>query len=102
MFLQQAIALFVLKTGAGFSTFDWIATLARDFLEESYIGGAFFFDQASLQWFFVSVVGLLDSRNRSNSFMNIALCDHILRCVYPNDVLPWCDAMGRWEIVCSF
>ncbi len=32
LFIQQAIALFVLKSGAGFSIFNWIATLAADFL----------------------------------------------------------------------
>ncbi|KAJ6603122.1 Na+ dependent nucleoside transporter C-terminus-domain-containing protein [Mycena sp. CBHHK59/15] len=44
LFIQQAIALFVLKSGAGFSIFKWIATLASDFLSEGLVGGAFFFD----------------------------------------------------------
>jgi CNT family concentrative nucleoside transporter len=59
LFLQQVIALFVLKTGAGFSIFNWIATLAADFLGQSHAGAVFFFDEASTQWFFVGVVRLL-------------------------------------------
>ena len=45
LFLQQAIALFVLKSGAGFSMFSWIAFLARDFLAQSHAGAVFFFSQ---------------------------------------------------------
>lgn len=34
LFLQQAIAMFVLKSGAGFKIFSWIAILASDFLAQ--------------------------------------------------------------------
>ncbi|KAJ7755724.1 Na+ dependent nucleoside transporter C-terminus-domain-containing protein [Mycena maculata] len=59
LFLQQAIALFVLKSGAGFSIFKWIATLASDFLSEGLVGAAFFFDAATIakHWFFVNTLG---------------------------------------------
>lgn len=58
LFLQQVIALFVLKSGAGFSIFKWIATLANDFLAQSEAGATFFFDQETFDkhWFFVGVV----------------------------------------------
>jgi len=59
LFLQQVIALFVLKSGAGFSIFKWIATLAADFLNEALNGATFFFDQETVQtkhWFFVNTV----------------------------------------------
>jgi CNT family concentrative nucleoside transporter len=57
--MQQAIAMFVLKTGAGFSIFTWIATLASDFLNEAQVGVSFFFtaDIAAAHWFFASTVG---------------------------------------------
>ena len=35
LFVQQAIAMFVLKSGAGFSIFKWIAFLASDFLAQA-------------------------------------------------------------------
>ncbi|KAF8891723.1 Na+ dependent nucleoside transporter C-terminus-domain-containing protein [Infundibulicybe gibba] len=58
LFLQQAIALFVLKTGAGFSIFKWIATLASDFLGQALVGAVFFFDPEviSKHWVFVGVL----------------------------------------------
>jgi CNT family concentrative nucleoside transporter len=61
LFLQQAIALFVLKTGAGFSIFRWIATLAADFLEQANAGAEFFFDADTINkhWFFVNTVSVL-------------------------------------------
>ena len=60
LFLQQAIALFVLKTDAGFSIFKWIATLASDFLVQANAGSGFFFDAdvISQHWFFVNTVRL--------------------------------------------
>ena len=58
LFLQQVIALFVLKTGAGFSIFSWIAQLAADFLGQAHAGAVFFFDENATQWFFVGVVRL--------------------------------------------
>jgi CNT family concentrative nucleoside transporter len=61
LFLQQAIALFVLKTGAGFSIFKWIATLASDFLAQGLVGSEFFFDADTIakHWFFVNVLGTI-------------------------------------------
>ncbi|KAF7983239.1 hypothetical protein HWV62_22846 [Athelia sp. TMB] len=61
LFLQQVIALFVLKTGAGFSIFNWIATLASDFLNQSQAGAAFFFDEATVQkhWFYVNTLSAI-------------------------------------------
>ena len=59
LFIQQAIALFVLKSGAGFHTFNWLANLTADFLNQSLIGAAFFFDADTVNtkhWFFVNVV----------------------------------------------
>ncbi|KAG2150409.1 Na+ dependent nucleoside transporter C-terminus-domain-containing protein [Suillus clintonianus] len=58
LFLQQTIALFVLKTGAGFSLFKYIADLANDFLSEANVGAAFFFDAETVakKWFFVNVL----------------------------------------------
>lgn len=57
--MQQAIALFVLKSGAGFSIFNWIATLASDFLNQGLVGAQFFFDAETISkhWFFVNTVG---------------------------------------------
>lgn len=58
LFLQQTIALFVLKTGAGYSLFKYIADLANDFLSEANVGAQFFFDAETVakKWFFVNVV----------------------------------------------
>jgi CNT family concentrative nucleoside transporter len=59
LFIQQVIALFVLKSGAGFHLFKWLATLASDFLDQALVGAAFFFDQDTVNtkhWFFVNVV----------------------------------------------
>jgi CNT family concentrative nucleoside transporter len=58
LFLQQAIALFGLKTKAGFDIFKWMATLTSDFLESSTAGSGFFFDPSVTQrdWFFVNTV----------------------------------------------
>ncbi|KIK09366.1 hypothetical protein K443DRAFT_671859 [Laccaria amethystina LaAM-08-1] len=58
LFLQQVIALFVLKTGAGFSIFKWIATLASDFLNQAEAGATFFFDADTISkhWFFVNTL----------------------------------------------
>jgi len=61
LFIQQVIALFVLKTGAGFSIFNWIATLASDFLQQGTNAAAFFFDTATIDkhWFFVNVLAAI-------------------------------------------
>ncbi|KAI0738388.1 H+/nucleoside cotransporter [Daedaleopsis nitida] len=56
--IQQAIAMFVLKSGAGFSIFKWIAFLAADFLAQALEGAAFFFDAETVgkHWFFVNTL----------------------------------------------
>lgn len=61
LFLQQAIALFVLKSDAGFKIFRWIATLAQDFLNESTPAAAFFFDTETTDkhWFFVNTLSAI-------------------------------------------
>ncbi|KAJ7874704.1 Na+ dependent nucleoside transporter C-terminus-domain-containing protein [Mycena olivaceomarginata] len=61
LFIQQAIALFVLKSGAGFSIFNWIATLASDFLAQGLAGAGFFFDAETIakHWFFVNTLGTI-------------------------------------------
>ncbi len=56
LFLQQTIALFVLKTKAGFDIFSWMARLAADFLEQSHAGAVFFFEESVTHWFFIGVV----------------------------------------------
>lgn len=58
LFIQQAIALFVLKTSAGFSLFHYIADLAYSFLTQAYVGAQFFFDAETIakNWFFVNTV----------------------------------------------
>ncbi|KZV82520.1 hypothetical protein EXIGLDRAFT_778491 [Exidia glandulosa HHB12029] len=58
LFFQQAVALFVLKSGAGYSIFNWIATLASDFLSQAYPAAGFFFDTETVNkhWFFVNTV----------------------------------------------
>jgi CNT family concentrative nucleoside transporter len=45
LFIQQAIAMFILKINAGFMIFTWIATLATDLLDQAQVGVAFFFSQ---------------------------------------------------------
>jgi concentrative nucleoside transporter, CNT family len=59
---QQAIALFVLKTDAGFKIFKWLSFLATDFLEESRVGAIFFFDEDTVVdrgWFFTGVLSAI-------------------------------------------
>ncbi|KAI0712943.1 Na+ dependent nucleoside transporter C-terminus-domain-containing protein [Cerioporus squamosus] len=58
LFVQQAIAMFVLKSGAGFSIFKWIAFLASDFLSQALAGAEFFFDAETVgkHWFFVNTL----------------------------------------------
>lgn len=62
LFFQQAIALFVLKSDAGFQIFKWLAFLASDFLEQSQVGAIFFFDEDTVvtkHWFFASVLSAI-------------------------------------------
>jgi CNT family concentrative nucleoside transporter len=56
--VQQAIALFVLKSSAGFSLFKYIVNLADDLLSEANVGAEFFFDAETIakDWFFVNTV----------------------------------------------
>ncbi|CUA74577.1 Solute carrier family 28 member 3 [Rhizoctonia solani] len=51
LFMQQAIALFVLKTDAGFKIFLWIARLAADFLHQANPAAGFFFGGGNTNWF---------------------------------------------------
>ncbi|KAG8896447.1 hypothetical protein FRB99_008887, partial [Tulasnella sp. 403] len=61
LMFQQIVAMFVLKTRAGFDIFSWIATLAADFLEQAYAGAAFFFSQdiVNKHWFFVNTLSAI-------------------------------------------
>ncbi|KAG8774358.1 hypothetical protein FRC12_002029 [Ceratobasidium sp. 428] len=61
LFMQQVVALFVLKTDAGFKIFLWIAKLASDFLEQAVPAAGFFFDAETTakHWFFVNVLGTI-------------------------------------------
>lgn len=61
LFIQQVIALFVLKSDAGFKIFSWITTLASDFLAEAAKAAVFFFDQATIDkhWFFVNTLAAI-------------------------------------------
>lgn len=98
LFLQQAIALFVLKSGAGFSIFRWIAALAADFLDQALAGAGFFFDPEVItkHWFFVNTVcsgfPLVDTSG-VNDFL--AICHHLLCRFRSNDVLSGCYAMDH-------
>jgi nucleoside permease NupC len=58
LFIQQAIALIVLKSSAGFHAFKWLATLASDFLNEGLVGAAFFFDRKLS----IQSIGILSTR----------------------------------------
>ncbi|KAK7035225.1 hypothetical protein VNI00_011992 [Paramarasmius palmivorus] len=61
LFAQQAVALFVLKSGAGFSIFKWVATLAADFLAQSEDGAAFFFnvEVIGMHFFFINTLAAI-------------------------------------------
>lgn len=50
--------MFVLKSGAGFKIFHWIATAASDFLSQSQAGAIFFFNAEFVKqgYFFVNTV----------------------------------------------
>ncbi|KAI6040262.1 Na+ dependent nucleoside transporter C-terminus-domain-containing protein [Pisolithus marmoratus] len=56
LFIQQAIALFVLKTSAGYSLFRYIGNLTVGFLAQASVGAAFFFDAATIakHWFIIT------------------------------------------------
>ncbi|KAG8952911.1 hypothetical protein FRC04_003362 [Tulasnella sp. 424] len=61
LMFQQIIAIFVLKTSAGFSIFSWLAYLASDFLTQAYKGSAFFFSDeiVSKHYFFVNTLAAI-------------------------------------------
>ncbi|KAF9520143.1 hypothetical protein BS47DRAFT_1287456, partial [Hydnum rufescens UP504] len=61
LFFQQVIALFILKSDAGFKIFRWIATLAQDFLGEAAPAAQFFFDADTIakHWFFVNTLSTI-------------------------------------------
>jgi hypothetical protein len=46
---QQVIALFLLKSGAGFHMFKWLATLASVFLDQGLCAAIFFTRKLSIQ-----------------------------------------------------
>ena len=105
LFLQQAIALFVLKTNAGFSIFKWTATLASDFLNQALTGAAFFFDQevvSQKHWFFVNTVSLplFLFISRPDDKNNEAFVHHLLHSLCSDDVLPGRHAVVYQELVC--
>jgi len=58
LFMQQVVALFVLKTGAGQAIFGWIATLASNFLAQGPAAAVFFFNAEFVNqgFFFVNVL----------------------------------------------
>lgn len=89
LFLQQAIALFVLKTSAGFSIFTWIATLASDFLNQSKAGATFFFDAETISkgWFFVNTVKLM---NTVDNFFHSSKLFSLLRLSFLLLSFKWC------------
>jgi nucleoside permease NupC len=92
LFIQQAVALFVLKSGAGFSIFKWIATLASDFLDQALAGAAFFFSDTvtGYHWFFVNTVSAQKLIHIHLEFSSLceAVSNHILYCLCADDVLP--------------
>lgn len=73
LFIQQAIAMFVLKSGAGFAIFKWIAILASDFLAQALPGAAFFFNQhvVDQHFFFVNTVSILQRTTRPSTVLNL-------------------------------
>lgn len=90
--------MFVLKTGAGFSIFKWIATLASDFLNQAEAGATFFFDADTISkhWFFVNTVSRLTFSASSHLiFVPLAGIYHLLHRIRSNDVSSWRNAMGH-------
>ena len=58
LFFQHVIALFALKSKAGFDLFRWIAALAQDFLAAGSSAAIFIVDAQTVaeHWFFVNVL----------------------------------------------
>ena len=98
LFLQQAIALFVLKSNAGFSIFKWMATLASDFLNQALTGAAFFFDQevvSEKHWFFVNTVSAYSlfsiprTEEKNNKLSSIIFFIAFVQMMYYIGVMQW-------------
>jgi hypothetical protein len=105
LFIQQAIALFVLKSGAGFAIFKWIATLAADFLDQANTGAAFFFDAETVakHWFFVNTVCSGFVLVNTSGFKDLLVgCHHLLCRFRSDDVLSGCYAMDYQTLVSIF
>ena len=95
--------MFVLKSGAGFSIFKWIALLASDFLEQALAGAIFFFDEdvvLNKHWFFVNTVSravLIRRSDLSDKFL--AFVHYLLHRLCSDDVLLGSHGMAYQELV---
>ncbi|UZJ52969.1 hypothetical protein CBS101457_002289 [Exobasidium rhododendri] len=90
---QFIIALFVFRTGAGYSFFGWIATAAADLLAQGYIGGATFFWSASFvanSYFFVNTLASI--------IFFVALCIAL----FYTGVLTWVIRKAAWFFFQTF
>ncbi|KAE9399090.1 hypothetical protein BT96DRAFT_994211 [Gymnopus androsaceus JB14] len=58
LILQQVIAMFVLKTRAGFDIFDWIVNVVIDFFGFTIAGKVFVWDEAtaSKEWLIINII----------------------------------------------
>ncbi|EJD52646.1 hypothetical protein AURDEDRAFT_111274 [Auricularia subglabra TFB-10046 SS5] len=83
---QQAVALFVLKSTAGYDIFTWIATLASDFLSQAYPAAGFFFDPETItkHWFFV------------NTLASIIFFIAFVQMMYYMGVMQWIISKFAW------
>lgn len=78
--------MFVLKSGAGFSIFKWIAFLAKDFLEQALAASDIFILSGLLLKFSEGCCFLLRSRHCRHQAL--VLCQHgefCFRLVWPPD-----------------
>ena len=96
--------MFVLKSGAGFSIFKWLAFLASDFLAQALSGATFFFDADIVQnkhWFFVNTVRQTLCVTSSDAQCDVvsALVHHLLHRLRADDVLPRRHAVAHQEFV---
>jgi hypothetical protein len=98
--MQQAVALFVLKSGAGFSIFKWIAILTSDFLSQSAAGAEFFFDAETVaeHWFFVSIVCVAHFISQISAAhtcdTNVSACGHHFLHCFHTDVILYVPALS--------
>jgi hypothetical protein len=104
LFFQQAIALFVLKSGAGFHMFKWLATLASDFLDQGLVGATFFFDQetvntntgfSSTRYVIVRAAANNEGDDKRLSTAVIARYYHFLYRIRANALLSWGHAVDH-------